>query len=381
MIILTILGWFLILLGAAGAAYTLLAAYCAGRFARTPVRTATVFPAVTILKPLHGGEPALEDNLETFFVQDYPGPVQIVFGVDSADDQAIAVVERLRARHPDADTALTIEARRHGSNPKVSNLVNMMEAARHGVLVHSDSDIAVEPDYLNAVVGALEPEDVGAATCPYTGWAAGGFASRLSAMGINYLFLTNVLTGTALGLTEPCFGSTIALKRAVLEEIGGFKAFADVLADDFEIGRAVRESGRRVVIDRTVVRHACHETGLGEWFDHELRWMRTIRTMQPAGHAGSIVTHTFPLALIGTILSAFSWISLAVLAASFAARAVLKWRIDGLFGGAAGPLWLLPLRDVLSFAAFAASLFGASVVWQKERLTVEGDGALSQRVR
>ena len=275
---LTIFGWFLTLLGAAGAAYTLLAVYFAERFARRTVRKAKAFPAVTILKPLHGDEPALEDNLETFFAQDYPGPVQIVFGIDNVDDPAVAVVESLRRSHPDADMALTIEARRHGTNPKVSNLINMMQAAHHDVLVHSDSDIAVEKDYLRAVVAALEPEDVGAVTCPYTGFAAGGFASRLSAMGINYLFLTNVFVGTGLGLTKPCFGSTIAVKRAVLEKIGGFQAFADVLADDFEIGRAVRESGHRVVIDRTVVRHACHETGLREWFDHELLWMRTLRT-------------------------------------------------------------------------------------------------------
>jgi ceramide glucosyltransferase len=378
---LNILGWFLTVLGAAGAAYTLLAVYFAERFARRPVRTATAFPAVTILKPLHGEEPMLEDNLETFFAQDYPGPVQLVFGVDNVDDAAVAVVESLRRSHPDADMALTISQRRHGANPKVSNLVNMVPAARRNVLILSDSDIAVEPGYLRAVVAALEPEEVGAVTCPYTGFAAGGFASRLSAMGINYLFLTNVFTGTGLGLTKPCFGSTIAVKREVLEKIGGFQAFANVLADDFEIGGAVRESGYRVAIDRTVVRHACHEPGLREWFDHELRWMRTLRTMQPAGHAGSIVTHAFSLALLGTIFSGFSLVSLAVLAASFAARAVLKWRIDSLFGGEAGSYWLLPLRDVLSFAVFVMSLFGASVVWQNERLTVEGDGALSEKVR
>jgi ceramide glucosyltransferase len=378
---LSFIGWFLTLLGAAGTAYTLLAVYFAERFARRTVGTAKAFPAVTILKPLHGLEPQLEDNLEAFFAQDYPGPVQIVFGVDSVDDPAVAVVESLRRSHPDADMALTIEAHRHGLNPKVSNLINMYSAARNEVLVHSDSDIAVEPGYLSAVVAALAPENIGAVSCPYTGWAAGGFASRLSAMGINYLFLTNVLTGTGLGLTKPCLGSTIAVKRAVLEEIGGFKAFADMLADDNEIGRAVREKGRCVVIDRTVVRHACHETGFGEWFDHELRWMRTIRTVDPAGHIGSVMTHPFSLALLGAIFTGFSLVSLAVLAASFAARAVLKWRVDRLFGGAAGPYWLLPLRDVLSFAVFLASLFGASVVWQNERLTVEGDGALSKKVR
>ena len=372
-------GWLFLTLSLAGTAYTLLASWLVGRLTRTPLREAKAFPAVTILKPLHGSEPALEESLEGFFKQDYPGPVQIVFGVDDACDPAIAVVERLKARHPGADTALVTGTARHGTNPKISNLVNMQSAIRHGVLVLSDSDIAVTPDYLRRIVAALEPGEVGAVTCLYTGWPAGGLAAQLSAMGINYQFLPNVVTGCATGLAEPCFGSTIALKQPVFEAIGGFAAFADFLADDYEIGRAVRRRGLKVAIPPFAVRHACAETGLGQWLGHELRWMRTIRTVDPAGHAGSIVTHAIPLGLLGACLAGFTVFSTLILAATLAARGVLKWRFDRLFGGSAGPYWLLPVRDVLSFGVFLVSLAGGAVNWQGAHMQVARDGALSNR--
>ena len=379
MFVLMFLGGIFTLLGYVGAAYALTATYLAGRFARKKSGVVDEFPPITILKPLHGPEPSLEHDLETFFVQDYPAPVQLVFGVSSPDDAAIAVVERLRARHPAAIAVVVIDDRHYGTNPKVSNLIGMRTAALHDVLVLSDSDIAVTPDYLRRIAAALAPPGVGAVTCVYTGRVAAGFGSRLAAMGVNYHFLPNVITGLALRLTSPCFGSTIAIKKAVLDEIGGFAAFASQLADDHEIGRAVRAKKHRVVIPPFAVRHACGETGIGEWFAHELRWMRTIRTVNPGGHVGSIVTHGFPLALVGAILSGFSELSLSVVLTTLVARAVLKWRIDSLFAENAGPYWLLPLRDVLSFGVFLTSLFGVSVVWQNERLRVHEDGALSNR--
>ena len=371
-----VLGVGVTLLGVCGTLYTLLAAYFTGGFARRTAGTAASFPSVTVMKPLHGAEPALAWSLETFFLQDYRGPVQFVFGVQDKADPAVAVVEDLRKRHPHADAVLVCEARRHGSNPKISNLMGMAAAAKHDVLVLSDSDIAVAPDYLRKLMAALEPADVGAVTCAYTGWAAAGFASRLTAMGVTYQFLANVITGVTLGLARPCFGSTIAIKASVLTEIGGFQAFAAVLADDYAIGDAVRAKGYRVVIPGFTVRHACGEASLGDWFRHELRWMRTIRTVDPAGHWGSVVTYAFPLALLGTILAGFTVFSLAALAAAVVARALLKWQIDRTFGASGGPLWLLPVRDVLSFGIFLMSLFGRAVVWQDEHLRVGGGGAL-----
>jgi ceramide glucosyltransferase len=246
------------------------------------------------------------------------------------------------------------------------------------VLILSDSDIAVPADYLGRVTAVLQPKDVGAVTCLYTGWAGAGFGSRLCAMGIDYQFLPNAVTSVVLSLAEPCFGSTIALRRAVLDEIGGLRAFANFLADDYEIGRAVRAKGYHVAIPRFVVRHACNENNIGEWLAHELRWARTLRVVAPAGHVCSIVTHAIPLALLGIILSGFTLFAVACFVTTLAARAVLKWRVDLCYGCNGGPLWLIPVRDVLSFCVFLVSLFGGSVEWQGSRLRVEQNGALSE---
>jgi ceramide glucosyltransferase len=379
MIQLQILGTVFALLGLFGAGYALLVMYFAGRFVRAERQTAPLYPPLSLLKPLHGGAVSLEADLESFFAQDYPAPVQLVFGVHDKADTAVAVVEKLRARHPEVQTVLVVEDRRRGSNPKISNLINMEAAALHDTLVISDSDISVAPDYLSRIAAALAPAEVGVVSCLYTGWAATGLASQLEAMGISYQFLPNVLAGMGLHMAAPCFGSTIAIKKAVLEKIGGLIAFANQLADDHEIGRAVRAKGFKVAFPAFAVRHACDETNLWGWLFHELRWMRTIRSVDPAGHFGSFITQPVPLALVGVLLSGFTLFPSLALILAILARVALKARIDVLFGGGQGPLWLLPLRDVLSFAAFLMSLSGGKVVWQNQPLHVRQGGALSKR--
>jgi len=176
--------------------------------------------ALTILKPLYGAEPDLYANLASFCRQDYPAPVQIVFGLADPADPAAAVVRRLMADFPDRDLELVINARRHGANAKVSNLINMQIAARHETMVIADSDIAVPSDYLTNIAANLGEPCVGLVTCLYRGVGATGIWSRLAAAGIDYHFLPNVLVGLKLGLATPCFGSTIALTRTTLAKRG-----------------------------------------------------------------------------------------------------------------------------------------------------------------
>lgn len=374
-------GWLFAMLALCGAGYALLAAFLAGRFMQGARTVASAYPAVTILKPLHLGEPGLSDNLESFFAQDYPGPIQIVFGVHDERDPAIAVVQALQARYPHRDTIIVADGALHGSNAKVSNLINMLPAARHDILVLSDSDIHVSRRWLRHVTDALAGPGVGLVTCLYTGEVVRGESRiwpTLSAMGTSYDFLPNVVVGTSLGLADPCMGSTIALTRAMLDEIGGFMAFADYLADDYEIGRAVRARGLRLAIPNMGVGHTAAEANAWELFRHELRWTRTIRTVDPLGHMGSVVTFGFPIALLSAVFLHFSLPSLAVVGVTLAARLFLKRRIDGIFGTYAGPFWLLPLRDLLSFAVFVMSQFGETVHWRGSRFSVETSGALSQ---
>lgn len=366
-------------LAAAGAAYALLAAYFVSRYAARHTQAAGAWLPVTVLKPLHGADGGLERCLETFFRQDYAAPVQIVFGVHAHTDPAAPLAKRLGAAFPQTQTDLVVSAQVCGNNAKVANLANMAAAIRHPVVVVSDSDIAVAPDYLKKIVSALQEDRVGAVSCLYTGLAAApGTGARLSAMGISYHFLPNVVTGISLGLAKPCMGSTIALTGETLSRIGGFAAFADYLADDYEIGRAVRALGLTVAVPGFAVRHACTETSCRDWFVHELRWMRTIRLNDPAGHLGSIVTHPVPLALLGCLLCGVSTISLWVLGATLAARAVLKWRIDRGFGARSGSQWFLPMRDICAFGVFLASLAGGPVDWQGKKLHVASGGVLSK---
>ena len=196
-------------------------------------------------------------------------------------------------------------------------------------------------------------------------------------MGINYQFIPNVLVGTHARLATPCFGSTIALRKELLLRIGGMKAFSNLLADDYEIGRAVREAGFGMTVAPVVVAHTCAEVSAHEMLAHELRWARTIRLLNTSGYWGSIITHAFPLALLGAVLSGFHSYALALVATTLVARLAVKWRMDWVLGTSAGPAWLLPLRDLLSFAIFLGSLFGGNVRWRGTRFLVAPDGVLS----
>lgn len=379
--ILTSAGWLMDGLALCGAVYALAAVFFAGRFMKSENPPAHAYPPVTILKPLHLGEPGLYHNLESFFAQDYPGPIQIVFGVHDASDPAVAVVKALQACYPHRDTTIIADSALYGFNAKISNLVNMLPSAKHDILVLSDSDIVVSRRWLRHVTDALEAPGVGLVTCLYTGEVIAGdksLWSTLSAMGTSYEFLPNVMLATSLGLADPCMGSTIGLTRSMLEEIGGFAAFADYLADDYEIGRAVRATGHTVAIPAMGVGHTATEPSFRDLFRHELRWTRTIRMVNPMGHLGSVVTFGFPIALMAAMFLAFNWQSQAVLLITLSARLFLKWRIDGIFGTDAGPYWLLPLRDILSFAVFVASRFGETVYWRGSRYSVQTSGALSQ---
>jgi ceramide glucosyltransferase len=371
------IGWGCVALSVAGAVYALLAAAVLGRFAAAPAEIQKARPAVTLLKPLHFDSPGLEGDLDTFLEQDYGAPIQIVFGVQSEADPAIAVVRHLMARHPGVDMTLVIDTRSYGSNAKVSNLINMAEHAKHDVLVLSDSDIAVPRDWLSRLVDLLGQPGVGAVTCPYTGGHGNSAWSTLAAMGTSYEFLPNMVFGTWWGVAHACLGSTIALTRATLNQIGGFDAFANYLADDYEMGRAIRHRGQKVVVAPFAVTHRCTEETARELLSHELRWSRTVRIVRPWSHPTQIITHPLPLALLSWALLG-GVLPVAMVLFALLARVILRNRVEKTFGGAAGPVWLLPVRDIISFAVFVLAYFGQNVAWRGSRFQVRPSGAMSE---
>jgi ceramide glucosyltransferase len=368
-----ILYWASVVAGLATVAscgYLICAMLLTDRFTRKPSWVQRPWkPGVTILKPLHGAEPGLLENLASFCTQAYPGPVQIVLGVQDPRDEAIAVVERLRAEYGADHIDLVVDTTMHGLNRKVSNLINMARRAEHDIIVVADSDIRVDPHHLSRVVAALDQRGNGAVTCLYHGLATPGVWAKLAELGINAHFLPSVVFGLTLGLANPCFGSTIAFKRKTLAEIGGFIEVADCLADDYAIGARLRARGYKIAVLPTTVGHVCGETSARELWQHEMRWARTVRSIDPVGHTGLIVTHAFPLALIAALtgICAESFgaeIAVGLSIVALGCRLALLRQIERAFGLAPQPRWLLALRDLLSFAVFLSSAVGRNVKWK-----------------
>jgi ceramide glucosyltransferase len=361
-------------------AYLIGSTVAALRFARRRVTLPAERPPVSVLKPLHGAEPGLCENLRSFVDQDYP-KIQVVFGVRHSADAALPVARELIGNHPERDIALVVNPRATGSNLKVANLENMLPAAKHEVIVLADSDMRVDPRYLASVTALLQDPRTGAVTCLYKGMPFGGLWSQLGAMHINFAFLPSALLGEMLKTGGGCFGATIALRRATLQRIGGFARIRDELADDHRLGDAVREIGLATVLSPYIVENHVAEPSLASLWRHELRWARTVRAMAPFGFAGSIITHTIILAVLAAAAAGFSAATCWLVVAS----CVLRWISAGVIARSldlpTGGFWLLPLRDVLSFAVFLGSFCGRSVLWRDQLfrvgpggcMTVEGD--------
>ncbi len=279
-------------------------------------------PPITVLKPLCGTEPETYECLRTFCDQDYP-EFQIVFGLCAEDDPAVAIARRLQREFPHRDLQIAIDGRQHGSNRKVSNLVNMLPLARHDYLIVSDSDIRVRPDYLRRVVAPLLDDGVGIVTCPYRGIARKGLWSLLGSMYINEWFMPSVRVAAFAGTRSFAFGATIAIRRQVLARIGGFASIADQLADDYRLGEMTRRIGLRTVLSEVEVETFVSETTLAELVRHELRWLRTIRALRPAGYRLSFITFGLPVTALQALLTGGAAPAVYLFAVTLAARLML----------------------------------------------------------
>lgn len=374
-LILSVTGWILLALAVIGSLYMIAAAVTLRAFFARVGRPARRSEGVTILKPLHGAEPRLADNLATFLEQDHDGPVQLLCGVQRANDAAVAAVEALKARFPQARIDLIVDPTRHGANGKVANLINIEPHIAHDLVVLSDSDMVARRDYLSGLLAALDAPGVGVATLAYDGRADAGFWSRIAAAGLSWQFLPGAIFGIAHGLARPCMGSTIAMRRETLAAIGGFRAFADVLADDYAIGEAVAAQGLTVVTPPMLVTHASIERDFSELWRHELRWGATLRDLVPVAYAMGVIGIPLPLALLAIPFLPLP--GLAATALALLARLAVAMTTDRLSGTRPAPYWLLPLRDGLTFVVFIASLLVRSVDWRGSTLRMGKHGQIS----
>ena len=367
--------WLAVAFVGAGIAYQLAAGLAVRRFfARAPAPRVGV-ESVTLLKPLYGAEPRLAENLAGFLAQDYGGPVQLVCGVNTPEDDAVAAVEALRAAHPGADVVLTTGPVAPAANGKVANLCAMMPAAAYDILILSDSDMVVGADYIARVTEALAQPGMGAVSCLFVGRGDAGFWSRLGAAMISFGATPNVVFAVRHGLARPCMGSTIALRRETLEAIGGFERLTDVLADDYAIGEAVAGLGLTVAIPPMLLQHAGTERSCRELFRHFLRWAVTIRDINPAGHYGSIITQPLPLALLVLPFAHVAGVELVL--AALATRIAVALTMRRASGHKCAPLWIVPLGDCLGFVVFLASLTARRIDWRGETLTMAGKGRIA----
>lgn len=376
------MSWVGTALAAAAAIYAVLAAYAV----RTRIKPHSVGSApetaapVTLLKPLCGAEHELYECLRSFCDQAYPR-FQIVFGVSDPGDPAIGVVARLTREFPRLDMQIAVDRRQHGTSRKVSNLINMMALARHGLLVISDSDVRVERDYLARIVAPLGDPGVGIVTCPYLGRPRKGLWSLLGSLFINDWFTPSVRVAAMFGSRAFAFGASIAIRRDVLRRIGGFGAIANQLADDYRLGELTRALGLKTVLSDVVVETCVDEATLSELVNHELRWLRTIRIVRPVGYGLSFVTFGVPVAAFGCLLAGCSIPAITLLAVTALARVLLHIRVRGAQYPPAHQLLALPVRDLLSVALWLWSFATRRVHWGDDSFDVARDGSADPVVR
>jgi ceramide glucosyltransferase len=336
-------------------------------------------PPVSILKPLKGVDPEIWESFCSHCEQAYP-QFQLIFGVSDPGDPAIEVVRELQAKYPNLPMELIACDRVLGANIKVSNLAQMLPAARHELLLVNDSDIRVPPDYLRKAIAPLADASVGLVTCLYRGVAGPTLGSRLEALGIGTDFVPGVLSarflerGLHFGL-----GSTLAFRRRDLEAIGGFEALLDYLADDYELGRRIAATGKRVELSAATVTTFLPAYTLRQFFRHQLRWSRTIRDARRWGYTGLLFTFGLPWALV-TLLAArgaaWAWVLFALtfavrLAVGFVAAEVVLHDRQLLRN-----VFLLPLRDLIAPLVWAAGFMGNRIHWRGDVFDLK-DGRLT----
>lgn len=347
-----------------------------------PSAPSAALPPVSVLKPLYGNEPMLRSALESIARQDYPA-MQIVLGVQSPIDPAIEVARALIAAHPDRDITLVVDATMHGGNGKIGNLINMLPAARHELLVISDSDIHAPPDYLARVVTALRAPGIGLATTIYHGRPARpGLTERLAAGPINHNFLPGNLIARWLG-RQDCLGATMALSRTTLSRAGGLEGLLDHVADDGELGRRVRDLGLGVALAPVIVATTVADDSIDTMLSHELRWGRTVRTQEPVGYGLSVLQLPLAFALLAVLLAPVHRAVWTWFAAIWAFRWASTWLTDRLSGASPStPFWALPLRDAMSAMVMAGSFTSRRVAWRGRTLHIgrrEADAAIVTR--
>lgn len=347
---------------------------------KKPITKNDFQPAVTILKPVYGLDPEMAGNLRSFCQQNY-SEYQIIFGLQDKNDPAIPIVKKIITEFKNIDVSYVVDPKLHGANRKVSNLINMYSATKHDYVLIADSDMRVPDNYLASVMPGFSDETVGAVTCLYSGSARGKITSSLNAMFINEWFLPSVLISKILQPIKYCLGATMIVRRELLDEIGGFNVLSNHLADDYMLGKLVSDLGYKIHLSNFIVENIVEEASIKDLITHELRWARTLRRVEPLGYAFTFLTDTFVISCITTIsiylsTSNLLWALLPFILVSIA-RLALHLRTKKITRSkSAGFIWLIPLRDVLSFYIRVRSYMGNEIQWRNNSFQVDSAGLI-----
>ena len=365
----------LLVLLAGGLVFLLLIIVSARHYVTTrPARTATR-PPISIIKPLHGLDEGLEENLASYFEQDYP-EFEILLGVDTAGDAALPVAERVRARYPQVDCRIVVTGQGAYINPKDYSLEQLIALAKYELLVLSDSDIRVTAGHLQAIAGEFEDDRLGVLTCPYRAVPGASFWSRLEAVGMNTEFIAGILVARRLEGMNFSVGPTIACRKSVFGDIGGFEQLKDSYIDDFLIGRLAHEAGWKVELSRYVIEHRIGTQSFKVNARHRVTWLRGTRCSRPAGYYGQVFTYPVPIALALTALWPAMW-PLALLTLGLrlmAARATAGWVLrDPL---SQRHFYLVPVQDIFSFVFYWLAYAGNTMTWRGRRYEIKPGGRL-----
>lgn len=385
----SIVHWLFIGLALGSIAYCGIAIYAAVRFlalkkrGRRNLGQANYLPPASLLKPVYGADRSLEDNLRSFFLQDYPA-YEILFSARDESDPAVAIVRKIQAEFPLIPSRLLLLGPPRYLNAKVHGMEAMMEAAAHEILVISDSDVRVAPDYLRQVIAPFEQADVGMTTVLSRGAPGRTLWSKLETLGMNTQFIAGVLSAWVLMGLEFALGPTMAVRKSLAGKMGGMGVLGDYLADDFVLGEKIAGMGFRVELAATVPDHLVYNDSFLHSLAHRLRWERSSRRSRPAGYFGQMFMHTLPLAALAFIaappdsLWGLSVLLVAVIFRYLLAAVTASLALED--SSFARLSWLLPVQDLVSFLIWLSAFFGRHVEWRGARFAVLPGGKL-ERVR
>jgi ceramide glucosyltransferase len=364
----------ILVLALAPLGYYVVAAIAAVRFfARERAKELPNFtPPISILKPVHGVDFASYENFASFCTQNYPA-YEILFCVNELSDPAIAVIQEIMADFPDRPIRILSSAPQLGSNRKVNNLVLLAREARHEILVQSDGDVRVGPNYLREVVAPFSDPSVGVVSCLYRGIAQENLYAQLEAVGAASDFMAGALVADWKEGVTFALGASVTTTKRWLAKIGGYEVLANLLADDYEIGNRVHKAGGKVLLSRETVSTMYPAQTPRSFWEHQVRWARTVRLVRPASFLGLLFTQGLPLALLAAAVAPAAWIGAAYLAAYLVLRLTMA-SVAGVWGlhdaVLRRKLWLVPLRDLLYFAVWLAAFASNRIKWRGQEFVL-----------